>query len=638
MMHSTSWQAFYEKLVSDGTMRDANHKEIPSNSSPKNKISSSKANRAVRYDFIANNSFRILGLPVTASKRDIFGRVEEIDTFTAIGQSPEYDSDIRILGDVVRSKEATNYAQRTLDTKTSKLADVVAWFWVFSELDKLALRALNQGDVDKARTVWSASSHQLDTYHRKNLATLESILIITDPLNEGEHLKSSIKYWGEFIKSGDLLNYISKCDKELIENGNNAEIVRSLNQYFSHLVIPVIDKLIAGNDLDEIRQVLGTFKSSLPESVTTDAIEKYTSKITSIIDNICRAHTNLNLSGNYGILLKETMSFCKVIRTPYELLKAVNDSFIIESYGDKIGKLILDSAIEYGNKTEQWENSKILCENARHFIVGAALKERCENNINIIQKNVEGQKLWKNVEPIKEAPGLHTINGCGTTLYGHTNYDEHSKSYETTRYFVFLMIPIFPLGRYRVIDAGDNCYRFIGKVPFRTFDKWHLCISILILAYMFFGSSIEKEFTTPKPNPPRPAPAPAPAPNPTPVPIPAPAPAPTPVPIPAPDFRDRLTQLKQDIETKKIKLSALESEIQSMDNRLDTLNTQLENSKRLIDMGLDDRSTVVSHNDKVKQFNALVNRRNNIFAEYKSLLASVNADIDEFNTLNRRRR
>ena len=527
MMYSTSWQALYEKLVSDGTTRNANHKEILSNWSPENKMSSSKANRAVRYDFITNNSFRILGLPVTASKRDIFGRVEEIDTFTAIGQFPEYDSDIRILGDVARDKEATNYAQRALDTKTSKLADVVAWFWAFSELDKLALRAINQGDVDKARTVWSASSQQLDTYHRKNLATLESILIITDPLNEGEHLKSSIKYWGEFIKSGDLLNYISKCDKELIENGNNAEVVSSLNQYFNHLATPIFNKLIANNDLDKIRRIHETLKGSLPQSVITDVREKYSTKIASIIDNLCSAYVNINVGDDYDKLFKETINFCEVIKTPFELLKLTNDYFIIESYGDKIGSLMLDSAIDYGNKTKQWTNSLKLCEISRSFIVGTALKERCENNLNIVKKNVEGEKIWKNVEPINAAPGLHTINGIGTTLYGRSNYDPHSNSYETTRYFVFFAIPIFPLGRYRVIDAGPDSYRFIGKVPFRTFDKWHLCIAILILAYTFFGSSIEKEFNSPKPTPPRPAPAPAP--------MSVPAPAPAPVFTPAPD-------------------------------------------------------------------------------------------------------
>jgi len=628
----------YEKLVSDGSTRDVAHKDMPPQSPTGNKLSTSKVNRTIRYDFITNNSFRILGLPVTASKRDIFRRVEEIDTFITIGQSPEYDADIKFLGDVNRSKEATNYAQRTLDAKDSKLDDVLAWFWAFSEIDKLAIRALNQGDVNKAKTIWSASSHQLDTHHIKNLATLEVILIITDPANEGEHLKSCIKYWGEFIKSGDLLNYISKCDKELIGKGNNAEIVHPMNQYFNHLVAPVFDKLIANNDLEKIKEIYYTLKSSLSESLITDVIEKYLSKITSIIDNICRAYTNLNTGDDYEKLYNETMNFYEVIKTPFELLKPINDSFIIESYGDKIGKLILDSAIEYGNKTEQWTNSKKLCEVARHFIVGAALKERCENNIKIVQNNVEGQKIWKNVEPIKEAPGLHTINGCGTTLYGRANYDEHSKSYETTRYFVFLMIPIFPLGRYRVIDAGSDSYRFLGKVPFRTFDKWHLCISILILAYMFFGSSIEKEFTSPKPTPPRPAPAPAPAPIPIPAPTPASAPIPIPTPSPAPDFRDRLTQLKQDIETKKYQLLSMESEIQSMDNRLNTINSQLENSKRRMDAGLDDRRMVESHNDKVRQFNSLVKKRNNIFIEYKDLLASTNADIDELNSLNRRRR
>ena len=79
----------------------------------------------------------------------------------------------------------------------------------------------------------------------------------------------------------------------------------------------------------------------------------------------------------------------------------------------------------------------------------------------------------------------------------------------------------------------------------------------------------------------------------------------------------------------------MESEIRSMDDRLNKLDSQLTNSKRLIDSGLDDRITVESHNDMARQFNALAKRRNNKYEEYKNLLAETNADIDKINLLNR---
>ena len=63
-------------------------------------------------------------------------------------------------------------------------------------------------------------------------------------------------------------------------------------------------------------------------------------------------------------------------------------------------------------------------------------------------------------------------------------------SYLSTYYFVFLFIPIFPICRYRVTSSGDS-YRFFGKAPLRSFDKWHLAISIgLIVLLIILASSV----------------------------------------------------------------------------------------------------------------------------------------------------
>lgn len=84
--------------------------------------------------------------------------------------------------------------------------------------------------------------------------------------------------------------------------------------------------------------------------------------------------------------------------------------------------------------------------------------------------------------PISSAPSLHT-NGIGFTLYGSTDSDPTTGSYLTTYYFVFFQIPIFPICRYRVTKNG-NSYRFFGKAPLRTWDKWHLGVSIALIVLL----------------------------------------------------------------------------------------------------------------------------------------------------------
>jgi hypothetical protein len=125
-----------------------------------------------------------------------------------------------------------------------------------------------------------------------------------------------------------------------------------------------------------------------------------------------------------------------------------------------------------------------MLEAANIIAVSDEAKARVTKNLDIVRRNV---RIYGDLEPIDSAPSLYTINGCGVTLYGNTDPDKESGSYMATYYFVLIFIPIFPICRYRVINSGGNSYRFLGKGPLRTFDKWHIAISALIILFMFYG-------------------------------------------------------------------------------------------------------------------------------------------------------
>lgn len=87
------------------------------------------------------------------------------------------------------------------------------------------------------------------------------------------------------------------------------------------------------------------------------------------------------------------------------------------------------------------------------------------------------------LSPMGSAPSLTTINGFGFKLYGKSDYDPETDSYMTTHYFVALFVPLFPLGRYRVISPDGSSYSFLGKGKLRGFDKAHLVIFACIVLY-----------------------------------------------------------------------------------------------------------------------------------------------------------
>ncbi len=155
---------------------------------------------------------------------------------------------------------------------------------------------------------------------------------------------------------------------------------------------------------------------------------------------------------------------------------------IIAGVKDEVAYAICACAIEFGNKTSKWPPCLTMLEAANIFANGADALERVQRNLEIVRRNV---RLYGDLTPIDSSPSLYTINGCGVTLYGNTDLDPESGSYMATYYFVLIFVPIFPICRYRVISTGGSSYRFLGKGPLRTFDKWHMAISICAILFMF---------------------------------------------------------------------------------------------------------------------------------------------------------
>ena len=177
----------------------------------------------------------------------------------------------------------------------------------------------------------------------------------------------------------------------------------------------------------------------------------------------------------------------KVINTAVRLIANLSASKpsvdIISQAKDEIALTLMHCAVVYGNKTERWKQCIAFLEESFKYASSQEVKSRVQKNLTTVRDN---DRLYGNLTQISSAPSLYTINGTGTTMYGSTDHDPASGSYLSTQYFVFFAIPIFPISRYRVIPIG-NGYRFLGKAPLRAFDKWHIAVSLGLIAWMFLS-------------------------------------------------------------------------------------------------------------------------------------------------------
>lgn len=249
-----------------------------------------------------------------------------------------------------------------------------------------------------------------------------------------------------------------------------------LNQ--THRMTELLRELFA--ELPEVAERLGEDA----EAIEDLARKKQYSEVITPLRTLCREAADAAES-NPSQADKQCQ---KIISRAPELLTIVERSgapvSLITQAKDEVAYAITACAIEFGNKTSKWPPCLTMLEAANIFAVSDEAKARVTKNLDVVSRNV---RIYGGLEQIDSAPSLYTINGCGVTLYGNTDPDKESGSYMATYYFVLIAIPIFPICRYRVINSGGNSYRFLGKGPLRTLDKWHIAITALIILFMFFG-------------------------------------------------------------------------------------------------------------------------------------------------------
>lgn len=114
---------------------------------------------------IYNNPFRILGLPITASEREIAKQINTLATFAEMGKTKAFDTDFPFLPFVERTPEAIEEAKKQIDQSESKLLYSLFWFWKNNSVDELAFEVLKEGNTDKAIGIWEkaalASKHKV---------------------------------------------------------------------------------------------------------------------------------------------------------------------------------------------------------------------------------------------------------------------------------------------------------------------------------------------------------------------------------------------------------------------------------------------------------------------------------------------
>jgi len=105
-------------------------------------------------NLVLANPFRILGLPASATSREIARRVADLSVDTPLGKSPAFPLDQPSWGGLNRSIQAIESAAAAVDDVEGRWLNGLFWFRSVDAIDELALESLSTGKPVQALRLW----------------------------------------------------------------------------------------------------------------------------------------------------------------------------------------------------------------------------------------------------------------------------------------------------------------------------------------------------------------------------------------------------------------------------------------------------------------------------------------------------
>jgi peptidoglycan hydrolase CwlO-like protein len=358
-----------------------------------------------------NNGFRITGLPVNATERDIARHLKEFVKLAKVGRATYSQSGPLPLTPDNNDIQSANDRLKDSD---SRLVDEFLWFWPTEwnrPIEDDLLTTLAKGDINSAADILI---HQEARDQRKKVATHNlAVLFHAAALDlefdsesrrlSDEDLKKrdvywlqAFRYWKALINDEGFWKHfsfrIAQLDDPRFTTGQiRGSLPLALTLIVAKLALSAAEKgafteatlylhLISGSGIDQkiiskamVRVVrpLHTRIVALCDSAKTEAI-----------------HDHLRTEAAIGNLLSQSMPQIEAIKCLLSE-EIVSDTQLLEDACDEVAKSIHTALISFANKTEDWVLCAKYLEQAQSIAVNHNLREQISEALGIIQRNAE---------------------------------------------------------------------------------------------------------------------------------------------------------------------------------------------------------------------------------------------------------
>ena len=316
-------------------------------------------------NILRNNPYRLLGVYSNSPTKERLANHNRMKAFLKVGKPVSFPLDLpQYLSAIQRTEASVMDAEAQLTLPKDQLLYAQFWFVKATHLDEVAFNHLFAGEIDKAEEIWQKKDTSSSLQNRIVCALMREdyrrAITCAEPL------------YGNPLYSNQFVSAVLGTD-------GNADVASLAFRFLDVLC----DEAGANQLLPFITD--DAWKSHVEEKAVKPLVD-------SIQDAIAIAKKSKGKEAearlNAGEALRENT------RSAFQQLKGFLSATDLQyqMIADKLGLEILQCGIDYFNGSDEPEaahKAMDLQKYAQSIVVGQMAKDRCEENVDILQKIIE---------------------------------------------------------------------------------------------------------------------------------------------------------------------------------------------------------------------------------------------------------
>lgn len=335
----------------------------------------------IRMNILQNNPYRILGVYSNSPTKERLANHNRMKAFLKVGKSVFFPLDLpQYLSAINRTEASVADAESKLTLPKDQILYAQFWFIKTTPLDEVAFNHLFAGEIDKAEEIWQK---------RECASSLQNLLVCALMHND---YAMAISYAETLYGSAQ---YATQLISAVVGGSANIDII-SLSHDFLDVLIEEVGCPIIIRYLN-----ISEWKSYVSKKAVSPIIkqlEEAVAKAMSTRKNgpIARWNAGNKLMATAKQLLPQLRKLLPKSDLQYQMI------------ADKLGLEILQCGIDYFNDSEEPDaahKAMSLQKYAKSIVVGQMAKDRCKENVDILQgiiDNLPPAEVFDEDKAIKE--------------------------------------------------------------------------------------------------------------------------------------------------------------------------------------------------------------------------------------------